>query len=76
MGKHRNPHHPLEEHSMSLPAELRAFLADFMGQVPAEITAAMIQADLDLSASGILDRALKAGDPPRILPCRAAQVAS
>jgi len=33
-----------------------------MGQVPAEIAAAMTQADLDLSASGILDRALKAGD--------------
>ncbi len=47
---------------MSLRAELRAFHADFMGQVPAEIAAAMTQADLDLSASGILDRALKAGD--------------
>jgi peroxiredoxin len=47
---------------MSLQAELRAFHADFMGQVPAEIAAAMTQADLDLSASGILDRALKAGD--------------
>lgn len=54
---------------MSLQAELRAFHADFMGQVPAEI-AAMTQADLDLSASGILDRALKAGDraPPLTLP--------
>jgi peroxiredoxin len=62
MGQHRNPYHPLEEHYMSLQAELRAFHADFMGQVPAEIAAAMIQADLDLSASGILDRALKAGD--------------
>ena len=47
---------------MSLQAELRALHADFMGQVPAEIAAAMTQADLDLSASGILDRALKAGD--------------
>ena len=47
---------------MSLQAELRAFHADFLGQVPAEIAAAMTQADLDLSASGILDRALKAGD--------------
>jgi peroxiredoxin len=47
---------------MSLQAELRAFHADFMSQVPAEIAAAMTQADLDLSASGILDRALKAGD--------------
>jgi hypothetical protein len=55
---------------MSLQAELRAFHADFMGQVPAEIAAAMTQADLDLSASGILDRALKAGDraPPFTLP--------
>jgi peroxiredoxin len=47
---------------MSLQAELRAFHADFICQVPAEIAAAMTQADLDLSASGILDRALKAGD--------------
>jgi peroxiredoxin len=47
---------------MSLQAELRAFHTDFMGQVPAEIAAAMTQADLDLSASGILDAALKAGD--------------
>jgi hypothetical protein len=38
---------------MSLQAELRAFHADFMGQVPAEIAAAMTQADLELSASGI-----------------------
>jgi hypothetical protein len=49
-GKHRNPHHSPEEHAMSLQAELRALQADFLGQVPAEIAAAMTQADLDLSA--------------------------
>ena len=47
---------------MSLQADFRSFHADFMSQVPAETPAAMTQADLDLSASGILDRALKAGD--------------
>ncbi|KIZ48028.1 MULTISPECIES: peroxiredoxin-like family protein [Rhodopseudomonas] len=47
---------------MSLQAELTAFHADFIHKVPAEMAAAMTQADLNLSASGILDRASKAGD--------------
>lgn len=47
---------------MSLQAELEAFHADLMGTVAVEIAAAMSQADLALSASGILDTALKAGD--------------
>lgn len=47
---------------MSFQAELDAFHADFIAKVPAEIAAAMSQADLALSASGILDAALKAGD--------------
>jgi thiol-disulfide isomerase/thioredoxin len=47
---------------MSLNTELAAFRAHFMGKVPPEIRAAMDRADLDLAASGITDRALKAGD--------------
>ncbi len=47
---------------MSLQALLHAVSADFVGKVPAEIAGSMLQADLDLSASGILDRSLKAGD--------------
>lgn len=55
---------------MSLQAELQAFHADFMGRVPAEVAAAMSRSDLALSASGILDGALKAGDqaPDFVLP--------
>jgi peroxiredoxin len=48
---------------MSLQDELNAFRTEFMSQVPAEIRDAMARADLELSGSGILDRALKAGDP-------------
>ncbi len=47
---------------MSLKADLAAFRAAFMGKVPPEIRAVMDRADLDLAASGIADRALKAGD--------------
>jgi peroxiredoxin len=47
---------------MSLKAELDAFRADFMGRVPAEIREAMERAAMELAASGILDRGLKAGD--------------
>jgi peroxiredoxin len=47
---------------MSLQDELNAFRTEFMSQVPAEIRDAMARADLELSGSGILDRALKAGD--------------
>ena len=47
---------------MSLKAELGAFRAEFMNKVPAEIRDAMTRADEELSDSGILERALKAGD--------------
>jgi peroxiredoxin len=47
---------------MTLKSELDAFRAKFMSQVPAEIRAAMSRADLELAASGIAERALKAGD--------------
>jgi peroxiredoxin len=47
---------------MSLKNELDAFRNDFMGKVPPEIREAMIRADLELAASGIMQRALKAGD--------------
>jgi peroxiredoxin len=47
---------------MSLAAELEAFRAEFKTKVPAEIREAMARADNELAASGILDRALKAGD--------------
>lgn len=47
---------------MTLRSELEAFRTNFMGNVPAEIRAAMTRADLDLAASGIVDGARKAGD--------------
>jgi peroxiredoxin len=47
---------------MSLKTELDAFRAEFMNKVPAQVREAMTDADLELSASGILERALKAGD--------------
>jgi peroxiredoxin len=47
---------------MSLKAELDAFRGDFLARVPAEIREAMERADMELAASGILDRALKAGE--------------
>ena len=47
---------------MSLKAELDAFRADFMAKVPAEVREAMERADMDLAASDILERGLKAGD--------------
>jgi peroxiredoxin len=47
---------------MSLKAELDAFRAEFMAGVPPEIREAMTQADMDLAASGITQRAMKAGD--------------
>ena len=47
---------------MSLKAELDAFRADFMAKVPAEVREAMERADMELAASGILERGLKAGD--------------
>ena len=47
---------------MSLKAELDAFRSEFMAQVPAEIRDAMVRADMELAASGMAQRALKAGD--------------
>ena len=51
-----------EEKTMSLKAELDAFRSEFMAQVPPEIREAMVRADMELAASGIAQRALKAGD--------------
>lgn len=47
---------------MSLTSALAAFRAEFMGAAPPEIRDAMGRADLKLAASGIAERALKAGD--------------
>jgi peroxiredoxin len=47
---------------MSLKVELDALRSEFMAQVPAEIRDAMVRADMELAASGIAHRALKAGD--------------
>jgi peroxiredoxin len=47
---------------MSLQSELAEFRSSFMTQIPAEIREAMARADLALAASGITQRALKAGD--------------
>ncbi|MCA1930436.1 peroxiredoxin-like family protein [Rheinheimera sp.] len=55
---------------MSLSTELNAFRAEFMEKVPTAIREAMTTADLALAASGITERALKAGAmaPDFILP--------
>ncbi|MFG1243440.1 peroxiredoxin-like family protein [Xanthobacter sp. V7C-4] len=55
---------------MSLRAELQALYADFVSRAPAHVAEAMSRSDLALSASGILDAALKAGDqaPDFLLP--------
>ncbi|WP_010217700.1 peroxiredoxin-like family protein [Sphingomonas sp. PAMC 26621] len=47
---------------MSLQSELRALDADLLTTMPAWIAAAMFQADLALSGSGIFETAVKAGD--------------
>jgi peroxiredoxin len=47
---------------MSLAAELADFRQSFMGKVPAEVRDAMMRADMALAASGITERAVKAGD--------------
>jgi peroxiredoxin len=47
---------------MSLKAELDAFRSEFMANTAPEIRDAMVRADMELSASGIARRALKAGD--------------
>ena len=46
----------------SLASDLAAFRAEFMGKVPAEIRDAMERADAELIASGIVEKALKAGN--------------
>jgi peroxiredoxin len=46
---------------MSLKAELDAFRSEFMARVPPEVREAIVRADMDLAASGIVQRALKAG---------------
>src|SRR5580658_3422501 len=51
-----------KEKTMSLKAELDAFRSEFMAQVSPEIREAMVRADMELAASGIAQRALKAGD--------------
>jgi peroxiredoxin len=47
---------------MSLKAELDGFRSEFMAQAPPEVRDAMIRADMEPAASGISQRALKAGD--------------
>lgn len=47
---------------MSLKIELEQFRAEFIGKTAPETWAAMTRADRDLAASGILEKALKAGD--------------
>lgn len=47
---------------MSLKEELDAFRSEFMAKVSPEIREAMVQADMELAASGIARKALKAGD--------------
>jgi peroxiredoxin len=47
---------------MSLKAELDAFRADFAAKVPLKIRRAIARADMELVASGVLERALRAGN--------------
>jgi peroxiredoxin len=47
---------------MLLKTELERFRTDFMATAPREVREAMARADLDLAASGLVERALKAGD--------------
>jgi len=47
---------------MSLKTELDALRADFMAKASPEVREAMARADAELAASGIAQRALKAGD--------------
>jgi hypothetical protein len=51
-----------EERTMSRKAELDAFRSEFMAHVPPEVRDAMVRAEMELAASGIAQRALKAGD--------------
>jgi peroxiredoxin len=47
---------------MTLKSELDAFRSVFISKAPPEIRAAMTRADMELAASGIAQRAVKAGD--------------
>ena len=47
---------------MTLQAELQTFRAAFMAKAAPEIRDAMARADADLAASGLLERAARAGD--------------
>lgn len=47
---------------MTLKTELDVFRSEFMSNAPAEIREAMTSADMELAASGIARRAIKAGD--------------
>ncbi len=47
---------------MTLKVELDAFRSSFMSNAPAEVREAMTRADMELAASGIARRAIKAGD--------------
>jgi peroxiredoxin len=47
---------------MTLKAQLDAFRSEFMARVPADVREAMTRADMDLAASGITHRAIKAGE--------------
>jgi peroxiredoxin len=47
---------------MTLKAELDSFRSEFMARVAPEVRNAMVRADMELAASGIAQRALKAGD--------------
>jgi peroxiredoxin len=55
---------------MTLKAELDAFRSGFMAKAPPEMREAMVRAEMELAASGIASRALKAGDraPDFLLP--------
>jgi peroxiredoxin len=50
------------EEEMTLKAELDTFRSSFMNKVPPEVREAMSRADMALAASGIAQRAVKAGD--------------
>jgi peroxiredoxin len=47
---------------MTLKDDLDNFRSEFMSKVPAEIREAMARADMELAASGLTQRAIKAGD--------------
>ncbi len=47
---------------MTLQSELQSIRTAFMGKVPEDVRNAMMRADVDLAASGILETALKGGD--------------